>query len=56
MKSVNYIYIYICLNLSLHQMTPLHVVAESGRSPMVKPLVNLGADVNIKDNKKVIKF
>ena len=34
-------------------MTPLHVVAERGRSQMVELLVSQGADVNIKDNNEV---
>ena len=37
-------------------MTPLHVVAEKGRSLIVKSLVSQGADVNVKDDKMVIKF
>ena len=43
-----------CVTLSLHQMTPLHVVAERGRSLIVKPLVSQGADVDITDDKGVI--
>ena len=42
--------------LSLHQMTPLHVVAEKGdRLDIVKYLLDKGADINIKDYNGVSK-
>ena len=40
--------------LFLHQMTPLHLAAESGRIKMVNYLVEQGADVNIQDNNGVL--
>ena len=39
----------------LHQITPLHLAAESGHIKMVNCLVEQGADTNIQDNNGVIK-
>ena len=36
--------------LSLHQMTPLHLAAESGHIKKVNYLCDEGADINIQDN------
>ena len=40
---------YFCC-FFLHQMTPLHAAAEKGRFNVIKPLVDKGANINIKDN------
>ena len=40
----------------LHQMTPLHLAAESDRIKMVNYLVEQRADVNIQDHNGVIIF
>ena len=36
--------------LSLHQMTPLHVAAKSGRFKIVEYLVDEGANISTKDS------
>ena len=33
----------------LHQMTPLHVAAETGRCEILGSLIEKGGDINIKD-------
>ena len=40
--------------LFLHQITALHLAAESGRIKMVNYLVEQGADINIQDENGVI--
>ena len=40
--------------LFLHQMTPLHLAAESGRIKILGYLVDQGADINIQDDNGVI--
>ena len=40
--------------LSLHQMTPLHLAAESGHIKVIKNLVARRADINIQDDNGVI--
>ena len=37
------------LSLSLSQQTPMHTAAKDGNEYTMKGLVNLGADINIKD-------
>ena len=37
-----------------HQMTPLHLAAESGRVKILRYLVDQGADINIQDDNGVI--
>ena len=39
---------------SLHQITPLHVAAETGHTRIVEYLVDKGAHVNIQDKNGVI--
>ena len=39
---------------SLHQMTPLHLAAESNRIKMVECLLEQGVDINIQDDNEVI--
>ena len=36
--------------LTLHQQTPMHTAAKNGNEFIMKSLVKLGADINIKDN------
>ena len=38
---------------SLHQMTPLHLAAESNRIKMVECLLDQGVDINIQDDNQV---
>ena len=45
---------YFIIFFFLHQMTPLHLVAESGCIKIVKYLVEQKADVNNQDNNGVI--
>ena len=40
--------------LSHHQMTPLHLAAESGRIKILKYLADKGADINHQDDNGVI--
>ena len=50
----NHLYISdITCVVSLHQMTPLHLAAERGRSHVVKYLAEHGANVNIPNDKGV---
>ena len=43
-----------CLEISFHQMTPLHVAAQRGdRISIVKYFLHQKADINIKDDNKV---
>ena len=39
--------------LSLHQMTPLHLAAESGRIKILKYLIDQGIDINLQDDNGV---
>ena len=39
---------------SPHQMTPLHLAAESNRIKMVECLLGQGADINLQDDNEVI--
>ena len=43
----------ICVLLSLHQRTPLHVAVETAHTAIVKYLVDGGADIPIKDDNGV---
>ena len=45
---------FICVLLSLHQRTPLHVAVETAHTTIVKYLVDGGADITIKDDNGVI--
>ena len=40
----------LSLSLSLSQQTPMHTAAKNGNEFTLKVLVELGADINIKDN------
>ena len=42
--------------LSLHQMTPLHLAAESNHIKIVECLLDQGADINIQDENDVILY
>ena len=51
---VRWVLDYFSIFFVLHQMTPLHLVAESGCIKIVKYLIEQRADVNNQDNDGVI--
>ena len=60
LSNYTYKYTYSIANaylfLTLHQQTPMHTAAKNGDEFILKGLVKLGADINIKDNDGVMRL